>query len=436
MSEQPPAAPETEGGEASPVVAVASKKKKLLLIGLIVGGVLLIVISAVAGWLLSRGGAADTKKAAAHAEAPAHKKVEAAEAHSAKAEHTASEGAASAGGATDEVALKAEAERLKQDVSKLQGDVQKQTEMLTLSDEAAKLKSEIEALKAQKATLESDKGKIAEGAKQIRAGEKKCVLSGDPAKRMDELRVCLGLSGAKPEPGAAAGKPADAHAGPHWSYAGESGPEYWAKLNPEWKLCANGRAQSPINLVGSFEHGAPPLQFAYKPGEISMVNNGHTVQANLKDAGGVDLYGKRYNLVQLHFHTPSEELVNGRAADMVVHMVHKSDDGKLLVVGVLLNKGKDNLVLKPVFDNLPKEEGSERPIASGKLDAGKLVAANAPYYHFEGSLTTPPCTEGVQWFVMKDAASVSPKQFAAFTALYPFNARPVQAVNGRKVDER
>ena len=433
MSEQPPTAPETEGGEASTVVG-SSKKKKLLLIGLIGGGVLLIIISAVAGWLLSRH-PEPAPKATKHVEAPEHKPAKAAEAPPAKAEHQASEASASAGGVTNDAALKAEAEQLKKDVSTLQGDVQKQTEMLTLSDEASKLKSEIEALKAQKAALESDKGKIAEGAKQIRSGEKKCVLSGDPSKRLDELRACLGLSGGKAEAGS--DKPAvDAHTGPHWSYAGETGPEYWAKLNPEWKQCASGRQQSPINLVGAFEHGAPPLQLAYKPGSVSIVNNGHTVQANLKDAGGVDLYGKRYNLVQLHFHTPSEELVNGRAADMVVHLVHKSDDGKLLVVGVLLNKGKDNLVLKPVFDNLPKDESAEKSISSARLDAGKLVASNAAYYHFEGSLTTPPCTEGVQWFVMKEPATVSPKQFAAFAAIFPFNARPVQAVNGRKVEER
>ncbi|MCB6182531.1 carbonic anhydrase family protein [Leeia sp. TBRC 13508] len=458
---------EEKAPEATPVPApeavAKSKKQKLLMYGLIGGGVLLIIISVVVGFLLSRGHDTPAKhegksaeeghatEEGGHAAEGEHKKEEgkqdghqtdehAANTHGAEpaghgetknAEHGAA-AAESGHGGNDEAALKAEAEKLKHEVGQLQLDVQKQSEMLTLSDEASKLKAEIEELKAKKSALEGDKVKISEGVKQIRSGEKKCVMSGDPAKRMDELRACLGLSGA-----ASGGKEtakAGGHEGPHWSYSGETGPEYWAKLNPEWKLCSAGKTQSPINLVGSYPKGAPSLSFGYKSGAMSIVNNGHTIQVNLKEAGGVELAGKKYSLLQFHFHTPSEEQINGRPSDMVMHMVHKSDDGKLLVIGVLLNKGKDNAALKAVFDNIPREEGGEKSL-DAKFDATKMLPTNKAFYHFEGSLTTPPCSEGVQWFVLKEQGNLSPKQFGSFSGVYPYNARPIQQVNGRKIVE-
>lgn len=444
---------------AEAAAPAADNKKKWLMIGLIGGGVLLIVISVVLAVVLSHGKskkgqskAHDTEQQAEEGDAEGggeeqadtgehgkkeggHEKPKAE--HGAETEHAATEEAhkpAEGGKPADEAALKAEADQLKQDIAKLQHEMDQQTEMLTLSDEAAKLKSEINALKEKKASLEGDKQKLAEGVKQIRSGEKKCAISGNPDKRLEELRACLGMSqGGEQKPGES--KPAGDSHEVHWSYNGENGPEFWAKLKPEWKVCADGRTQSPINLVGRFGSGVPALTYEYKSSALTVVNNGHTIQANVAEGGGVVLEGKRYKLLQFHFHTPSEEQINGRANDMVAHLVHKSEDGKLLVIGVLLNRGKDNPVLKPVFDNMPGKASEEKAVPNAGFDANRLLPASRNYFHYDGSLTTPPCSEGVKWFVLKNVGNVSPKQYEAFTQLYPYNARPVQAVNGRTIVE-
>ncbi len=425
MSEAPEQAPAPDEQAAVP----GNSKKKLILIGAIGGGVLLLLIIVLVLWLALRGGGEDAHKAKSkkpahpvateHAAKPAEKKPEA-HASQAKPVEVAASSATSA-------AMNTEAEKLKGEVGDLEKQVQKMTETAAQPGGAAKLAQDIEALKQRKQQLESDKTKLEQGAQAILRGEKRCVFSGDPAKRVDELRLCLGLS-------SASGSASHADSGPHWSYGGDSGPEYWAKLNPEWKQCADGKVQSPINLVGSYASGGPALQTSYKVGAASVANNGHTIQVNLTDAGGVTLDGKRYNLVQFHFHTPSEEQINGRPADLEAHLVHKSDDGKLLVVAVLLNRGKDNAVLKSVFDALPKQADESRTLAKS-FDPAKLLPAGKGFYHYEGSLTTPPCTEGVQWFVMKQIGSLSPGQLQAFTTLYPYNARPVQPVNGREIVE-
>lgn len=425
MSESPDQAPAPDEQPAAP----GNPKKKLILIGAIAGGVLLLLIIVLVLWLVLRGGGEDAHKAEVkkpahpamteHPAKPAEKKPET-PASPAKPTETAAS-------ATTDAAQHAEAEKLKGEVGDLEKQVQKMTETAAQPGGAAKLAQDIDALKQRKQQLESDKTKLEQGAQAILRGEKRCVFSGDPAKRVDELRLCLGLS-------SASASAAHADSGPHWSYGGDTGPEYWAKLNPEWKQCAAGKEQSPINLVGGFANGGPALQTAYKAAMASVVNNGHTIQVNLTDAGDATLDGKRYNLVQFHFHTPSEEQINGRPADLEAHLVHKSDDGKLLVVAVLLNRGKDNLVLKPVLDSLPKQPDESHPLAK-PFDPAKLLPASKGFYHYEGSLTTPPCTEGVQWFVMKQIGSLSPGQLQAFTSLYPYNARPVQPVNGREIVE-
>ena len=177
-----------------------------------------------------------------------------------------------------------------------------------------------------------------------------------------------------------------------------------------------------------------PLDFKYAKSGAEVVNNGHTIQVNLADAGTLNLDGSAYKLLQFHFHTPSEEKINGRAYPMVAHLVHKNDDGKLAVVAVLLTQGKANAALNPVFANLPKTEGAKKALDSG-LDVAELLPAERGYYKFVGSLTTPPCSEGVRWQVLKTPVQVSAAQIASFRKLYKMNARPVQPLNDRKVEE-
>lgn len=220
---------------------------------------------------------------------------------------------------------------------------------------------------------------------------------------------------------------------PHWAYEGHGGAEEWGELDPAFKLCKDGKQQSPIDIRHAPVSAAvKPIGFSYKASAAELVNNGHTIQANLADAGSITLADGEYKLLQFHFHTPSEEMIDGKAYPLVAHLVHKSADGKLAVVAVLFTLGKENAALREVFAKLPKTAG-----ATAKLDAAinptDLLPADRAYYRFMGSLTTPPCSEGVRWQVLKQPVELSSAQFASFRALYSLNARPVQPLHGRKV---
>jgi len=164
-----------------------------------------------------------------------------------------------------------------------------------------------------------------------------------------------------------------------------------------------------------------------------IVDNGHTVQVAL-DAGSLTVTGKTYEFVQFHFHKPSEEKINGQGFDMVAHLVHRADDGKLAVVAVLLERGAENPFIQTLWNNLPLERQQEVRVAAS-LDLNALLPANRNYFTYMGSLTTPPCSEGVLWLVMKQPVAVSPDQIAVFSRLYPRNARPIQPVAGRLIKE-
>jgi len=226
---------------------------------------------------------------------------------------------------------------------------------------------------------------------------------------------------------------ADGHP-PHWEYKGKAGPQAWGALDESYAACKLGHEQSPIDIHGAKKAHLDPLALDYHAASAEIVNNGHTVQVNLNDAGTLTLDGVPYKLVQFHFHTPSEEHVNGKAYPMVAHLVHKSEDGKLAVIGVLLKEGKANAALKPVFDGLPKAEGDKHPL-DGAFDAAALLPPDHGYYRFTGSLTTPPCSEGVKWQIMKEPVEISHAQLAAFHKLYKANARPIQPLYARTVEE-
>lgn len=221
---------------------------------------------------------------------------------------------------------------------------------------------------------------------------------------------------------------------PHWEYKGKHGPAAWGEMDAGFAECKLGKVQSPIDIRKAKKTELAPLAFGYTATGAEVVNNGHTIQINLTDAGALTLDGVPYKLVQFHFHTPSEERINGKAYPMVAHLVHKNAEGKLAVVGIMLKQGKENAALKAVFDNLPQEEGGKKAL-DGNFNVADMLPAEQGYYKYMGSLTTPPCSEGVHWQVLKQPIEVSKAQIQAFQKLYKLNARPVQPLNGRKVEQ-
>lgn len=220
----------------------------------------------------------------------------------------------------------------------------------------------------------------------------------------------------------------------NWGYAGAGAPERWSTIKPENALCASGSRQSPIDIRDGIKVQLDPVQFDYRPSGFRVIDNGHTVQVNVSAGNTIEITGKRYELVQFHFHRPSEERINGRSFDMVVHMVHKDMEGRLAVVAVLLTRGAAHPAVQAVWNNLPLEREQEVEAAL-PIDPAKLLPDDPRYITYMGSLTTPPCTEGVLWIVMKTPVQISAEQIAIFSRLYPMNARPVQPYNGRLIKE-
>jgi carbonic anhydrase len=221
----------------------------------------------------------------------------------------------------------------------------------------------------------------------------------------------------------------------HWSYAGETGPQAWGQLKPEFNLCAIGKRQSPINIeeTSTLQGPAEALQFSYLPSSGTVVNNGHTIEVDVDGDNALTVRGSTYKLLQFHFHTPSEEQVNGRNFAMVAHLVHQNAQGQLAVVSVLLDPGVANALINKVWTYMPLDSNDRVRLPAGLIDMNELLPKDPRYYQFMGSLTTPPCTEGVLWLVFKQATPVSREQIRLFTQLFPNNARPLQALNGRAV---
>jgi len=220
----------------------------------------------------------------------------------------------------------------------------------------------------------------------------------------------------------------------HWDYQGSGGPERWGRMKPEFAKCSSGTRQSPIDIRDGIKVELDPLQFDYKPSAFKVVDNGHTIQVNVGPGNAIEVMGQRFELVQFHFHRPSEERIDGKAFDMVAHLVHKNLEGRLAVVAVLLEKGSAQPVVQSVWNNLPLEKGDEIA-ARAPLDLNRLLPAERGYFTYMGSLTTPPCSEGVLWMVMKQPVAISAEQIDIFARLYPMNARPIQSASGRLIKE-
>src|SRR5579863_1310201 len=220
-----------------------------------------------------------------------------------------------------------------------------------------------------------------------------------------------------------------------WSYAGPRGPEHWGALDPQYALCTTGKAQSPIDIRDAQRATLPPLRFDYHRRPLGYVtNNGAAIRINYHDAPGSGDFlfvgSRRYQLTQFHFHRPSEEVIDGRRYAMVLHLMHRADDGEVAGVAVLLTAGAPNAALVPLWQHLPAHEG-QVAVPGLELDATQLLPAARGYYTYLGSQTAPPCSEGVRWFVLKTPVEVSAEQIAAYAQLYPHDVRPLQPRNGR-----
>ncbi|MEJ5989988.1 carbonic anhydrase family protein [Ramlibacter sp. PS3R-8] len=219
----------------------------------------------------------------------------------------------------------------------------------------------------------------------------------------------------------------------HWAYEGHGGPQEWGQIGKEFATCKIGKVQSPIDIRGARPAELPALKFDYKPGLLKLIDNGHTIQVNYAPGSSLEVGGVRYELVQFHFHKPSEEKIDGKSHDMVAHLVHQGPDGKLAVVAVLLDKGGANPAIDAVWKNLPRQKEKES-VTDASIDAAMLLPADKGYYTFQGSLTTPPCSEDVRWFVLKTPVKMQQGQIATFGKLYKMNARPTQPLNGRTIE--
>lgn len=222
-----------------------------------------------------------------------------------------------------------------------------------------------------------------------------------------------------------------------WGYAGEGAPEHWADLSPDNKLCAAGKRQSPIDIRDGIKVELEKPQIDYPPSTFSVIDTGHTIQVNLAPGGSLSVMGRRFELVQFHFHRPSEERINGRSFEMVAHLVHRDAEGRLAILAVLLERGAENKpqpLIQTIWNNLPLEKG-EALKAPGLLDVNQLLPEDRGYFTYMGSLTEPPCSEGVLWLVMRQPVQLSAHQIGIFSRLYPLNARPVQANSGRLIKE-
>ncbi|HEY9128109.1 MAG TPA: carbonic anhydrase family protein [Acidobacteriaceae bacterium] len=233
----------------------------------------------------------------------------------------------------------------------------------------------------------------------------------------------------------AASVPARAQqAGAEWEYSGKRGPLNWGHLDPAYEACGKGKEQSPIDIRGAhLDKALKPIEFHYISGLMTLTNTGKTVQVTPPKGSYIIAGGVRYELVQFHFHHPGEEQVKGKLPDMDIHFVHKSADGKIAVIAVRLNEGNANTVLAGLWPHMPKAVGATDQTTDSMSPAG-LLPQDKGYWTYEGSLTAPPCTEGVQWFVFEEQVELSRDQLLAFGRMYKINSRGVQATHGRKIE--
>jgi carbonic anhydrase len=314
------------------------------------------------------------------------------------------------------------------------------------SDAPAAAKAAAEPAKAAAApAVPKPAAPLSPAAQRLKEEEVEAELSMKIAARLAEMRanqVARAAAAAKARKIAAlkqkdaeqvAAPPLPRHSN-HWSYEGENGPANWGRINSDWAKCGTGTRQSPIDLRDGMKVDLEQIAFDYRPTGFNVIDNGHTIEVGVGYGNFMTVQNRTFELVQFHFHRPSEERINGKGTEMVVHLVHKDAEGKLAVVAVLLQRGAQNSMIQTVWNNLPLEKQlTVTPVVA--LDVNEILPAKRDYFTFMGSLTTPPCSEGVLWLVMKEPMPASPAQMALFSRLYPLNARPIQAGGGRVIKE-
>lgn len=229
--------------------------------------------------------------------------------------------------------------------------------------------------------------------------------------------------------------PALAAGAARWEYSGERGPSHWGRLSRDYAACDLGRRQSPIDIVETRKQKLPEIRFQYRTAPLRLANDGHTVRVRFSNGSRIVLGKESYSLQQFHFHTPGGDRIQGREYDMAAHFVHKSGAGRLLVVVVLFRQGGENAALAALWPKIPARADGERLFPEFAVDATQLLPGARGYYAYEGSLTAPPCTEGVTWLVLKQPLELSAGQLARYSKLFPHNTRPVQPLHGRVVKE-
>ncbi len=222
--------------------------------------------------------------------------------------------------------------------------------------------------------------------------------------------------------------------GAQWGYTGHKAAEYWGDLSPAYAICKKGLNQSPIDITNTIEANLPPLVFQYNTSTVDMIDNGHTVQVNYAPGSTLTVDGHTFQLIQFHFHTPSENAVDGNLYPMEAHLVHADAEGHLAVVAVFFEEGASNPLLDKLWPNMPTKVGETTTLADMSYDVNEMLPRDHSYYHFNGSLTTPPCSQGVYWFVLKTPATGSRAQFQKFhDVIGSDNNRPLQLRNARPV---
>jgi carbonic anhydrase len=272
--------------------------------------------------------------------------------------------------------------------------------------------------------------KIAERLAELRERQQARATAAARAKKLAEARR-------REEEKAAAAAAAIAAAPKHgtvWSYEGETGPANWSKINVDWGKCGTGNRQSPIDIRDGIKVNLEQITFDYHPSSFTEVNNGHTISVTVGGGNFITVGNQTYELQEFHFHRPSEERINGKGTEMVIHMVHRSAEGKIAIVAVLIERGQPHRLMQTIWDNLPLEK-FEAVSPSIVIDPADALPERREYFTYMGSLSEPPCTEGVLYLVFKQPKQASPAQMALFSRLYPLNARPVQPSAGRMIKE-
>lgn len=226
-------------------------------------------------------------------------------------------------------------------------------------------------------------------------------------------------------------KKAMAADGISWGYVGEGSPEQWGELSSAYAACRTGSQQSPVDLQGAIGADLGTVEISYQPIPLSILNTGRTIQVNAPAGNSINLDGENFDLLQFHFHDPSEHTVEGRSYPMELHFVHANAKGELAVLGVFLEEGEENISLDPVWKAMPIQKTEAQTISGSQVDITKLLSNDRSVFRYFGSLTTPPCSEIVKWVVFQEPIQISAAQVAKFKEIFPFNARPVQPLERR-----